>query len=429
MLSTKQRKILAFPYTDYDALICDGAIRSGKTMCMITAFIDDSMRRFDRQKFAICGKTVSSVIENVVKPYMALDYARNRYQMHFSRAEKLLTIKDGRHENVFEVFGGKDESSYTLIQGRTLAGLLIDEVALQPRSFVEQAMGRCSVEGSKMWFNCNPDSPQHWFYKEWICDLARHNAYHIHFQLEDNPSLSEKKIAQYKSNYSGVFYDRYIKGDWVVADGLVYPQFKQAYTGSSDVLQQDGELCWVSIDYGITNPFAALMWVIRNGVACCVDEYVYSCHEDEFQRRKTDDELYQELDAWIKKRTHNKPQKVMSIIVDPSATSFKETIARKGAYNYRDATNSVVEGIQLVQTAIKNDQLKVNSTCKHLKQEAGLYSWDTKASERVGVDKVIKENDHAMDSCRYFIATVGVEYLSSLQDMYAGENDEEKEDW
>lgn len=229
-ISKKQKQILAFPFTRYNALIADGAVRSGKTSFMMIAFVDDAMRRYDRQRFAICGKTVESAIKNIIEPYLGIKAAREKYHISWRRADKTLVVSCGKRQNLFEVFGGKDESSFTLIQGRTLAGVLFDEVALQTRSFVEQALARCSVDGSRFWFNCNPDSPNHWFYKEWIKEKERHNALHLHFELDDNPSLSEEIKERYRTTYSGVFYDRYVRGLWVAADGIIYPQFDKKGT-------------------------------------------------------------------------------------------------------------------------------------------------------------------------------------------------------
>ena len=168
MISDKQKKILAFPYSKYDALICDGAVRSGKTSVMMVAFTDWAMREFNGQRFGVCGKTVDSAVKNIIVPYIAMAYAKERYTMRWRRADKVLEISRGAVKNYFEVFGGKDESSFALIQGRTLAGVLLDEAVLMPRSFVEQALTRCSVDGAKLWFSCNPGSPQHWFYTDWI---------------------------------------------------------------------------------------------------------------------------------------------------------------------------------------------------------------------------------------------------------------------
>ena len=156
MLSEKQKKILAFQYSRYDSIICDGAVRSGKTSLMMVAFVDWAMREFNGKRFGICGKTVDSCVKNVVQPYLFLSYAKSRYVMRWKRADKVLEVRRGDATNYFEVFGGKDEGSAALIQGRTLAGVLLDEVVLMPQSFVNQALARCCVDGSKLWFSCNP---------------------------------------------------------------------------------------------------------------------------------------------------------------------------------------------------------------------------------------------------------------------------------
>lgn len=138
-------------------------------------------------------------------------------------------LKNGKY-NDFYIFGGKDEGSQDLIQGLTLAGVLFDEVALMPQSFVEQATLRCSVEGAKMWFNCNPGSPYHWFKTEYLDNLEEKNAIHLHFTMDDNLSLSDKVKERYKRSYTGVFYERFILGLWVLAEGLIYKLFANMIT-------------------------------------------------------------------------------------------------------------------------------------------------------------------------------------------------------
>lgn len=227
MLSEKQKAILAFPYTKYTALICDGAVRSGKTSLMMVAFIDWAMSKYKNTRFGICGKTVDSATKNIVGPYIAMTYAQKKYTIQWRRSDKILEIKRGNTTNFFEVFGGKDESSFMLIQGRTFAGVLLDEVALMPRSFVEQALARCSIDGARFWFSCNPGSPNHWFYLEWIKEAKAHNALYLHFRMEDNPSLSEETLERYRNMYKGVFHKRYILGLWCAAEGLIYLQFAE----------------------------------------------------------------------------------------------------------------------------------------------------------------------------------------------------------
>ena len=225
MISPKQAKILAFPYSKYDALICDGAVRSGKTSIMMWAFVRWAMENFSGQRFGVCGRTVDSCTKNIIVPFTAMSLAKERYLIRWRRGDKVMEVRRGAVTNYFEVFGGKDEASYTLIQGRTLAGVLLDEVVLMPRSFVEQALARCSVDGARLWFSCNPGSPHHWFYQEWIKRSRERNALYLHFEMTDNPGLSKRTLERYENMYAGIFYDRYVRGLWVAADGIVYKDF------------------------------------------------------------------------------------------------------------------------------------------------------------------------------------------------------------
>lgn len=388
-ISNKQRQIMAFPFTKYDALICDGAIRSGKTVFMMLAFVDDAMRRFNNQRFGICGKTVDSTVKNIIAPYLALNYAKDKYRLQWKRTDKVLIVSDGERENVFEVFGGKDESSFMLIQGRTLAGVLLDEVALQPRSFVEQAVARCSVAGSKLWFNCNPDSPQHWFYTEWIQHAKERNALHLHFQLEDNPSLDESIIQRYKSLYTGVFYQRYILGLWVLAEGLVYEFGEDNITDE----QPQGAEYYISVDYGTLNPFSAGLWSVNGAKAVRIQEYYYDGRGQ--KKQLTDEDYCDEIEKLAKDRD------ITKVIVDPSAASFIIALKRRG-FRVQQADNSVLDGIRRTAVCLRNGNIKIHRSCKDAIREFGLYRWDEKQTE----DKVIKENDHAMDDCRYFVNSV-----------------------
>lgn len=391
MISAKQKKILAFPYSKYDALICDGAVRSGKTSLMMWAFVDWAMREFSGQRFGVCGKTVDSVAKNIIVPLISMSLAKERYTLRWRRADKILEVRRGAVANYFEVFGGKDESSFMLIQGRTLAGVLLDEVALMPRSFVEQALTRCSVDGAKLWFSCNPDSPQHWFYNEWIKRHRERNALYLHFALTDNPSLTEARIKFYENSFSGVFYDRYIRGLWVVAEGLIYPMF-----GNKNVVDsapERGEY-YISCDYGTLNPFSAGLWCWDGKTATRMREYYYSGRNE--GNNKTDEEYYTELENLA----GDLP--VKSVIVDPSAASFIEVIRRHRRFRVQKAVNDVIPGITTTARYIQDGTIRVHRSCEDAIREFGLYRWDEKSTE----DKPIKENDHAMDDIRYFVMTV-----------------------
>lgn len=392
MISQKQKKILAFPYSKYDALICDGAVRSGKTSLMMVAFVDWAMCEFSGRRFGICGKTVGSATENIIVPYISMSRTKKRYTAIWRRSQKILEVRRGHKVNYFEVFGGRDESSFALIQGRTLAGALLDEVVLMPESFVNQALARCSVEGSRFWFSCNPRNPNHWFKKEWIDQREDHNTLYLHFEMTDNPSLSEKTLERYQTMYSSVFYDRYIRGLWVAAEGLVYPMFdKNKHTFDEPTLRGPK---YISIDYGTANPMAMGLWVLGRGEAEMVREYYYSSRDS--KRQKTDEEYYQDLEAFAENH------KVDRVIVDPSAASFIECIRRHGKFNVVKASNRVLDGIRLTGALLQAGRLRFHRSCVNTLKEFLSYLWDEKSQE----DKVIKENDHAMDMIRYFVYTV-----------------------
>lgn len=213
-------------YKNKNGIICDGAIRSGKTTAMFASFTFWAMATFDSCNFGVCGKTIQSLRRNVITSGKLLLEA-NGYKVTEHRAENYYTVEYGSSRNDFYLFGGKDESSQDLIQGITLAGLFLDECALMPESFVNQATGRCSVEGSKLWFNCNPEAPDHFIKTEWIDKISEKNMIRIHFTMYDNPSLTFDILHRYETMYSGVFYDRYVKGLWVLASGLVFRYFAE----------------------------------------------------------------------------------------------------------------------------------------------------------------------------------------------------------
>lgn len=403
MISSKQQKILAFPYSKYKYLICDGAVRSGKTSIMMIAFVRWAMENFDKQRFGICGKAVNSAIENIIVPFMGLSYTRTHYSIRWNKSEKKLYIKRGRVQNVFEVFGGKDTSSFELVQGRTFAGALLDEVVLMPENFVSQVLARCSVTGARSFFSCNPASPLHWFKEKWIDRADELNALYLHFAMTDNPSLSEERLEEYRRVFTGVFYQRYVLGEWVLAEGLVYPNFdnvvqteKRAYTR-----------WFVSMDYGIQNPTAMILWGKCGDVWYAVKEYYHSGRDT--NKQKTDEEYYAELCALCDSEEAN-PQYV---IVDPSASSFIALVIKKGRFHVRKADNNVLEGIQHTATALANRYILFNDCCENAIREFGLYSWDSDSTE----DRVIKENDHAMDATRYFVNT---ERVYQKQEPYRG---------
>ena len=391
--SFSKRQILAMTwwnrpeFSRFQGIICDGAVRSGKTVCMADGFFIWSMACFQGQTFGICGRSISSLRRNVISNLYA--WLGGLFTIKENRGENKLTVCYGGRENTYYLFGGLDESSYKQIQGITLAGALMDEVALMPRSFVEQTCARCSVEGSRLWFNCNPAGPEHWFYKEWILKKKEKAMLHLHFTMADNPGLSEPIRRRYESLYTGVFYQRYVLGQWCVAEGLVYHFQPEKHIARQ--LPATGRY-YISVDYGTLNPFSAGLWCVSGGKAVRIREYYYDGRKT--GKTLTDEEYYQALEELA--GDHN----VEFVVVDPSAASFITVIRRRGRFSVRKAKNSVLDGIRQVASYLQSGAIRFSPTCKNTLREFELYRWEEQS------DKPIKEHDHAMDDIRYFCATV-----------------------
>lgn len=414
--SKKQMQLLTWwclesPYHDYAGIIADGSIRAGKTVAMAVSFVIWAMDTYDGQNFAMCGKTVGNFRRNVWKWLKPVLLVRG-YQVEESRTENLIVIAKDERINYFYVFGGRDESSQDLIQGITLAGLYCDEVALMPESFVNQATGRCSVEGAKMWFNCNPDSPMHWFLLRWIEKRDEKRLLHLHFLMDDNPSLSEAVRERYRTTYSGVFYSRFILGEWVMAQGAIY---RDAWD-DDELLFDDEKLEYllknlhimkrsITIDYGTVNPMVYLdvlddgtdLWFIR--------EYYWDSRAEEKEKDNSqyaDDllEFVRGVELWPS-----------NVVIDPSAASFKIELRNRGlpakeTVETINADNDVIEGIRKVNTLMTRRKIHFYKGLTHTIKELKAYVWDDKALQNSGKEKPIKVADHCPDAVRYYVSTI-----------------------
>lgn len=414
--SKKQMQLLTWwcpesPYHDYAGIIADGSIRAGKTVAMAVSFIIWAMDTYDGQNFAMCGKTVGSFRRNVWKWLKPVLLVRG-YQLEESRTENLIVIAKDERINYFYVFSGRHESSQDLIQGITLAGLYCDEVALMPESFVNQATVRCSVEGAKMWFNCNPDSPMHWFLLRWIEKRDEKRLLHLHFLMDDNPSLSEAVRERYRTTYSGVFYSRFILGEWVMAQGAIY---RDAWD-DDELLFDDEKLEYllrnlhimkrsITIDYGTVNPMVYLdvlddgtdLWFIR--------EYYWDSRAE--QREKDNSQYADDLLEFVR-GVELWPS---NVVIDPSAASFKIELRNRGLHAKEtvetiNADNDVIEGIRKVNTLMTRRKIHFYKGLTHTIKELKAYVWDDKALQNSGKEKPIKVADHCPDAVRYYVSTI-----------------------
>lgn len=409
--SKKQKKVLNWwmdgsPKADKDGIIADGAIRSGKTISMSLAYVVFVMEKFNGQNAGMCGKTIGSFRRNVLFWLKLMLKARN-YNIEDKRADNLLIVSKGNVTNYFYIFGGKDERSQDLIQGITLCSCFFDEVALMPESFVNQATGRCSVEGSKWWFNCNPGAPFHWFKKNWIDKTDEKNLIYLHFTMDDNLSLSEKIKNRYKSMYSGVFYNRYILGQWAVADGAVYPMFN--INTHVKRLRKNWTRIFVAGDFGMQNPttFGVFGYYAPEGRYHQIASYYHSGRDD---GQKTTKEYVEDLKDMLA-RLMVLPEYVC---LDPSAAPLMVEMRKDSFFDRHDidiipAKNRVDLGIQVVSFLLNTKRLTLDPSCNKDIEEFGSYVWDSDKLDK-GKEEVVKVNDHAMDKIRYAVMTDSIVY-------------------
>lgn len=394
-------------YKDFDAIICDGAVRSGKTVSEALSFVLWSMSTFDGKNFALCGKTVGGLRRNVIGPLKQM-LKSTGYVIEDARNEGCLCIgaidKETKKKvtNYYYIFGGKDESSQDLIQGITLAGVFFDEVALMPQSFVNQATARCSVEGAKFWFSCNPNSPFHWFKKEWINKVTEHKVLYLHFTMDDNPSLSEDVKNRYKTLYTGVFYKRYILGLWVAADGIVYPMFDPDIHAIE--LKRNWTRIFVAGDFGIQNAttFGIFGYYAPERRYHQIASYYHSGRDE---GQKTTKEYADDLKKFLADNL------VMPeyVVLDPSAAPMivelrKDPYFVRHAIDILPAKNRVDLGIQVVSFLLNERKFTLDPSCIKDIEEFTTYAWDSDKLDK-GVEEVIKIDDHAMDKIRYAIMT------------------------
>lgn len=406
--SRKQKQILTWwlpssGHADKNAIICDGSVRSGKTIIMSLAYVMWAMASFDGCNFGMAGKTIGSFKRNVWFLLKIMLFIRGYKLKKISDVgDNVFSISKGGKENYFYLFGGKDESSQDLVQGFTAAGFFFDEVTLMPETFVNQAVARCSEEGAKFWFNCNPDGPFHWFKVDWIDKLDEKKALRIHFNLDDNPTLSEKVKDRYRKMFSGIFYQRFVLGLWVLAEGIIYSMFRKEMIikkipDGVKILKK-----WVGVDYGQSNATVFLLIGLGSDSNLYIlNEYYHSGKKSSIQKSPL--KYAKDFKRWLFGMVYEKfGEQFEYIFIDPSAKGFMLQLHEEGIRKVRAANNEVIKGIELISSLLDNNRLFVLDTCVNTIKEFSSYSWDSKAQAR-GEDKPMKDHDHCMDSLRYVV--------------------------
>lgn len=410
--SVKQKKTITWwmpqsPFRDHDGIICDGSIRSGKTIAFIVGFIQWSTAKFAGQNFIISGKTIGSLKRNVIGPMLRILHSLG-IPYEYNRGENCIRFSG----NSYYLFGADKEDSQDRVQGITAAGWLADEVALHHPEFITQALGRLlSIPGSKFWWNCNPESPYHVVKTDYLDKADTKRIFHLHFTLDDNPSLAPSAKERAFRTFSGVWFKRYILGLWVAAEGAIYDMLDDAIHVVDLPEDQPGQPFivkhWVGVDYGTGSVTA--FWLLglgRDNRLYFVDFWRWDAGVKASQR--SDPQFAQDMEDWLAQlavvpESVVVPEDAASFLVYLQQNSGKFAHIKHLAVADR-SPGSVLDGIRNVGSLLTSRLLFFS---KQVRDKQGLlewngYVWDPKAQER-GEDKPLKDNDHDPDACRYVI--------------------------
>lgn len=386
----KQRELLRLWQTNKLKRInlLSGSVRSGKTWISLVlwAFWVATMPK--EKNYLMTAKSLTTLKRNVLDLLTELVGEKN---FIFSIAQKQAYLF-GRK---IYLEGANDARAESKIRGMTLQGAYCDELTLYGEDFFTMMLSRLSESNAKLFATTNPDTPMHWLNKKYIERRHELNMLLMTFLIDDNTFLDTKYVEELKKEYVGVFYDRFIKGEWIVAEGLVYDFFQSKKdTIIKTIDMNDYNEFYVSIDYGTINPCSMGLWGVNSEGAARIRESYFDSRKE--GRQRTDEEHYQALVELVRDFP------ITRVIVDPSAASFIECIRRHGEFRVKPAINSVIDGIRITSSLLNAGMIHIDPSCKDCIREFGLYRWDEKKTS----DTVLKENDHAMDEVRYFCNTV-----------------------
>jgi PBSX family phage terminase large subunit len=398
--------------------IWEGSIRSGKTIASLLRWLMFVANPPRDGELVMIGKTRETISRNLFGPLQNPNlFGPIAKQIQYNPGAPTATIL-GR---TVHILGANDAKAEPKVRGMTVAGAYVDEVTTLPRTFFDQLIGRCSVPGAKIFGTTNPDNPAHWLRKEYLLRAKATQLACWHFTIDDNPHLDPGYVAWLKSTYTGLWYKRFVLGQWVQAEGAIYDMWDED-RHVVDILPRIDRWVALGIDYGTTNPFAALL------LGLGADRRLYLTNEWRYdsklaRRSLTDHEYSERLRGWLARIPHPHAPSVQGVrpewtCIDPSAASFVQQLYRDGLAPTL-ANNSVIDGIRQVGSLLATDTLKVHRSCTGWIEEVPGYMWDDKHAEKFGEDKPIKAGDHSLDAGRYGVHTTEAAWRGQILETAA----------
>lgn len=390
--------------------IWSGAVRSGKTIASIVRWIYYILDA-PPGLLMMVGKTVESLQTNILD--ILQDIVGNSYK---KRGLNRIQVFD----RIIKLVGANDERSEQKIRGSTLAGVYCDEITIYPHSFFKMLLSRLSIKNAKLFGTTNPDSPYHWFYTDFIesskeylqekfgekTDISKCvNMKLFHFDINDNLALTEEYKENLKNSLKGLFYKRFVLGVWCIAEGIIYSSFNKEKHVFKDNINNVDKF-YVGVDYGVVNPFCALLIARKDDKFYCIKEFY---HDSKKNGQKTNSWYALQLKIFLE--NYN----ISNIFIDPSASSLKSEL-NSLSISTSNAENDVINGIQYISSLIDSNKLFIHEDCKNTIREIESYSWDEKSVLK-GIDKPCKINDHCLDALRYGIYSTYYKAFGDLKDI------------
>lgn len=397
--SPKQEQIFKFIADDNRYLICDGAVRSGKTVPMALAFVLFGLMKFNNAKLGICSKTTRTAERNILDPLFSIEGLP--FRMKYNRGTMILTASWGDTTNEFHIFGANDEKAAAKIQGITLSSVFFDEVVLMPESFVNQALARMLTDpNSKAWFSCNPESPQHWFFTNFI-EMRKPRTKYLHFDMTDNPLMTPEAIERARSNFSGVFLQRYVYGFWSVAEGAIYPVFAEnkAKFMCNAVPELPRLYIYAGLDFGGNKSQHAVTVTAIDPVK----REIWVLHSESFKAENvTPDELYTKVELIIQNVESDFNVKIQAIYADCAEQTLINGLRARLPLPVRNSLKEPInDRIRVTTSLMASGRFHmVRGRCKDLAVAFETAVWDEKKIDDVRLDNGTYNVD-VLDSFEY----------------------------
>lgn len=386
--------------------VAEGAIRSGKTVATLLAWIlylDNTPERYH----LMSGRTRQSLLRNVINgDYGLLSLAGKHARLcKYKGGEQV--VRYGK-DRIIYLSGANDDNSYTRIKGLTIGGWYADEVATYPLSYINEALARSAISTDRrIWWTLNPTLPSHPIYTQFLDRYEGREGYNwYHFTLRDNPAMTAARREELAQQYTGRYYQQLILGRRVAPEGAIYDMFdKSRHIISTDeaqrILSAVPEII-ITCDYGTANPCVYLACIYTQRTVYVLAEYYWDSRKQ--GRQKTDAEYVQDMQSFVGALQSS----TVTIIVDPSAASYILAL-RNAGYVVLSGKNDVLPGIRRISTLLSQDRIKISAGCTNLLRELIGYQWDS-AAVAAGQERPRKIDDHAPDALRYYINSHYVVY-------------------